>query len=447
MAARPSWRPQPVDHIHRKSINRQTALAALTAAPTLLALALSVAVSMELATHAIAQQQSPPSVTKPAGAIESLEPPTQEQINSWIDELRDDKYSVRRNAAEQLLSAGSAARPPLVALVDSADPERRAAARRLVALIDQAEFDQRLAAFAADSDGREGLTLPGWEQFRMLVGGDTAARELFVDMQRSEASLLANVFDADRARETPPWEERLMRLVRRTGPPNRRSALPSLGTCATMIFLSSVAEAAVTDKTAYYLPTLMQRPPVQSALAKSRPRDPLRRLVAAWVVECPNHSATVIAKRLTVARNFKLSEAVPLAVAVATNDPEFLTVSPGNRAQALLLVAQLGKPSDADKLEPLLEDATVCQTFKQSGQPGQVIRQVQIRDLALVTMLLLTGQDPAEYGYVLARRQAQQVLNPGSLFAEDDAARAAAIARWRDWKAEQGGSLSAPTTN
>jgi hypothetical protein len=87
-------------------------------------------------------------------------------------------------AAKQLLTAGIAARAPLSEASEGPDPETRAAARRLVALIDKSEFNHRLEAFAADTDGKRGLTLPGWKQFTELVGGDAAARALFVDMQR-----------------------------------------------------------------------------------------------------------------------------------------------------------------------------------------------------------------------------------------------------------------------
>ena len=61
-------------------------------------------------------------------------------------------------------------------------------------MIDDTEFNRRLAEFAADVDGRRGVTLPGWQEFGDLVGRDPAARNLFVDMQREEAALLARSF-------------------------------------------------------------------------------------------------------------------------------------------------------------------------------------------------------------------------------------------------------------
>ena len=58
-------------------------------------------------------------------------------------------------------------------------------------LIDDSAFNRRLAEFAADVDGKRGVTLPGWKEFGELVGRDPAARALFVDMQREEPVLVA----------------------------------------------------------------------------------------------------------------------------------------------------------------------------------------------------------------------------------------------------------------
>jgi hypothetical protein len=93
-----------------------------------------------------------------------------EDIGRWIGELGNESYTVRQTAASQLLAAGISAREPLAAVADGPDPETRAAARRLVALIDHSEFHRRLEAFAADTEGRQGISLPGWDQYQKLVG-------------------------------------------------------------------------------------------------------------------------------------------------------------------------------------------------------------------------------------------------------------------------------------
>jgi hypothetical protein len=371
-----------------------------------------------------------------APARPTSEPAAADRIERLILELSDDAYTVRQSAARQLLAVGMPAREPLLAVVDGPDPETRAAARRLIALIDKSEFNRRLEAFAADSDGSEELSLPGWKQFQDLVGGDAAARALFVDMQRHEAALLASVFNANGDPQEAFWEERLLRLLQWQVTANSRPTAPPVGSCATMFFLGSVAEGGVSDRSAMYLAQLVQRPPVAQSMPADRGDDPVRRLVIAWVVKCPNQSEAVLQQRLNLALVHKLAEAIPLAFGVAQSDPDFLTTQPATRAVAILAVGQLGKPDDAVKLEPLLDDATVCLPL-QAAKPADQASSVQIRDVALMAMLHLTGQKPADYGYVHARQQPQQLFDLRTLFVENDAQREAAAAKWREWKAAQ----------
>src|SRR6476646_3509156 len=161
--------------------------------------------------HCAAQEPA-----KLVAAAERLSPATiasPDEISRWIDELGHDAFTVRQGAAVQLLAAGMSAREPLLAIIDGPDPERRAAARRLVALIDQSEFHRRLEAFAADTEGKQHLTLPGWDQYQKLVGNDAAARALFVDMQRHESPLMAAAFGGSRQSPGDLLETRLARIV------------------------------------------------------------------------------------------------------------------------------------------------------------------------------------------------------------------------------------------
>jgi hypothetical protein len=73
----------------------------------------------------------------------------------------------------------------------------------------------------------------------------------------------------------------------------------------------------------------------------------------------------------------------------------------------------------------------------QAPQPGQPGPNVQIRDVALVVMLHLTGQRPADYGYPHARLQPQQAFVLESLHCESDEKRAEAAAKWREWRKSQ----------
>ncbi|MEX2310090.1 MAG: hypothetical protein WD738_21135 [Pirellulales bacterium] len=365
----------------------------------------------------------------------AFEFPTTEQLDRWIAELSHDAFTIRQAAASRLLAAGMSARAPLVAVAEGPDPETRAAARRLVSLIDQSEFHRRLEAFAADTDGRRGLTLPGWEKYRASVGGDSAARALFVEMQRHEGPLLSTVFGVSTQSPEQIWEDRLMRLVQWPTTAAERSA-PPLGSCAAMLFLGTAADMNVSDRGAMLVENLIQRPPIRETLAGGGTQNTVRRLVSNWILHCPNKSELILARRLNLASMIDLKEALPLALAVASDDPKYVSVPPPTRAFAVLFVGQFGQREHVQRLEPLLEDTAVCLPI-QGQVPGQPAASVQLRDVALVVMLHLTGQRPADYGYVHARLQPQRTFQLQTLHRESDEQRAAAVAKWRTWRAAE----------
>jgi hypothetical protein len=384
--------------------------------------------------HRVAAEDASPSERPAVPIAESASPQaTAEQIERWILELADDEYPVRLTAAEELLNAGMVAREPLVILVDSPDPERRAAARRLIALIDRAEFKRRLAEFAADTDGDLGLTLPGWEQFREHVGDDSGSRGLFVEMQRHEAALLSSGFEAPVHSLDDPWEARLNRLVQWQSRVTPGSDPPALGSCAAMVFVGATAEMEVSDRSVYLVENLVQQPPIREHLQAGEHRDAIRRLVAAWIRNCPNRNEELLKRRLSLASIHQLNEVVPWALSIATGKGDSARLQPATRATAILLVGQLGQQEHVDKLEPLLSDTAICTVVG----PGQPQANVQICDVALVTMLHLSGQRPADYGYMDARLQPQQVPQFQIFSVEDGEQRAAAIAKWRAWRAER----------
>lgn len=363
---------------------------------------------------------------------------TPEEVGRWIKDLSHDAFTVRQAAAARLLAAGMPARQQLLAIVDGPDPETRAAARRLVALIDQTEFHRRLEAFAADTDGRLGLSLPGWEQYKELVGGDAAARALFVDMQRQEGSLISAAFGVSKRTPEDLWEARLLRLVQWQSTVGDRSATPALGSCAAMLFLGSVSEMDVSENAAVLIENLIQRPPIRETLQAQGPHDAMRRLVVGWLLHCPNKNEEILKHRLNLISMTGLEEALPLAISVIGREKQYERVQSSTRALAVLTIGQLGRREHVERLEPLLEDAAVCLSVPMQV-PGQPATSVQVRDVALVVMLHLTEQRPADYGYVNARPQPPRTFQLQTLYRDNDGQRAEAIAKWRAWRAENNG--------
>jgi len=197
-----------------------------------------------------------------------------------------------------------------------------------------------------------------------------------------------------------------------------------------MVFLASRKELTVSDAAVINIDSLLQRSPVKDVIGREGGSDALRRLVLSWVLNCPNNSEMALSCRLKAIGVADLKDGLPLALAIAGGEPDYSRATPLTRSYAALLVGQLGSRRHVDQLQPLLEDSTVC--FGMMGQvPGGAT--VQVRDAALVAMLLLTEQSPAEYGYTTARLQAPRSFDIQSLYRQNDEQRQASIAKWRTW--------------
>lgn len=372
------------------------------------------------------------STTKPA-SLARPNNPSAEDVQRWIKELGNDTYSIRQDAAEKLLAAGMAAREPLLDVAAGPDPETRAAARRLVALIDRTEFRHRLDAFAADTDGKQGLTLPGWEQFQKIAGGDAGARSLFVDMQRQEAALLAAAFGTTKRLPEDLWAARLQRVAQ-WQVHGDRTVMPSIGSCAAMIFLATLPEMNVSDVAAQQIQIIVQRPPIKEQLAADASQASVRKLVITWLMQCPNTNEDVLRQRLGIIASNNLKDALPLALQVCDGDPQFAHIQPLTKAVAVLIVGQIGGREHITRLEPLLEDASVCVPLQQQA-PGQPPTTVQVRDVVLNVIVNLSGQSPADYGYIGAKMASPRTFNLQTLYRDNDQQRSEAIAKWRAWRA------------
>ncbi len=360
------------------------------------------------------------------------------EIEASIRELGADSYTVRQAAADRLLAGGFEARAALEKVANDPDPEIRAAARRLVTLIDQSEFSRRLEEFAADVDGKRGVALPGWDKFGALVGRDQAARKLFVEMYREESPLFAEAFgDRETGHVTGILDDRILRLQNLPIPNRPRGANSSMGSWATMYFLGSLPELSMSDEAAVRMAQLGMNPPINEWLQASRGEPALRRLVSAWLVKSPSRREDVLTMQLNLMLTHELSEALPLAIGAARSDGSYPLGSPERRTLAMRLVGRLGSAKDAEALEPLLADRTEVLP-RMPVQPGrQAEYSVQIRDVALATMLHLTGQELKDYGFMQVRRHPQALFDVHSLGMASDERRDAAAAQWREWKASQ----------
>lgn len=374
---------------------------------------------------------------------------TARRIDGWIRQLGDESYLLREAATAHLLAAGYSARRQLEAAAEDPHPEVRARARRLVVLIDQNQFQRRLEAFAADVDGSQGLTMPGWEQFREIVGDDVRARSLFVEMQRQEAVLLRAAFSENPAGVDELLAERLSRLLNRqqvlaaiqTEP---KESAPPLGSCAAVLLVGAASDVENVDRLSLHFSQLALRPPLREATATGSFRPQIRRLLTQWVLHCSVNSANLVHPNLQLVIIHRLTGALPMAVAVARGEPPYEQLSADARGRAVrgravLAVGRLAPDRAVDYLEPLLEDDAVCmQRTTRSAGATVSSSTVEIRDVALAVIVQQCGQELSEYGFQAVDRHDDWLFKLATLGFENDTARDVALTKWRHWREEAG---------
>jgi hypothetical protein len=226
-------------------------------------------------------------------------------------------------------------------------------------------------------------------------------------------------------------ESRLGRVVQWQNMGIPRTTSPPLGSSAALLFLGSIAEIEVSDDAARLIELLLQRPPFIESLRSDNRQDAVRRLAVAWLLHCPTKNENILQQRLSIISTIGIKEALPLPLAVLAGEDPYKRTQASTRALSALVIGQFGGPEHVDRLEPLLADAANCNGLQQQ-LPGQAT--VQVRDVALVALLQLTGQRPSDYGYVNAREQRPKSFQLPTLARDNDQQRAEAIAKWRQWR-------------
>ena len=205
-----------------------------------------------------------------------------------------------------------------------------------------------------------------------------------------------------------------------------------------MLFLGSLSDSQLPDTTAMRLMQFTQLAPVREALAAKEANSAVRRLVSAWILQCPSSSEGIVQLRLGIMLQYELSECLPLALEVARAGPKYLTARPQQQALAIVAIGRFGSADNVADLEPLLEDRVPLYSKQQLQLMGPVAEggTVQVRDVALAVLLHLTDQEPIAYGFLNARKQPQTLFDLRSLSMASDERRAAAAEQWRTWQAQ-----------
>ncbi|MBI1918335.1 MAG: hypothetical protein HYS12_26895 [Planctomycetes bacterium] len=368
-----------------------------------------------------------------AGASRAEEPlsPSSEQqkrATALVRQLAERSYRVRERAVRELLTMGLAARKAVEDGTKDKDPEVRKRCLDLLPDILQAEFRAKLEAFRADKDGKKQHDLPGWKLYREIVGNDREARAFFADLCWQNAAIM-ELLDKEPAQAGAAVANRCEQLQALLRTP-QSGRLPSLRPVdlAPLFLVLSQPRTGTTSTVTYQLTNLFYQPGIRELLT-AKGSTPFKKLVLAWMSRQPeDHTLGHI---LSTASNLNMPEVVEVAEKVVRSK----TTGAQGHAHGMVILGKSGGKKHIELFESFLEDKGNVSSF---GIGNNLRGSTEVRDVALAMLVHVTGQKHTDYDFTFSRETGYSLLfNAPFLGFTTPEERAAAFAKWQQWKARQ----------
>jgi hypothetical protein len=352
-------------------------------------------------------------------AKEAPTPAESQQIARLIVQLGDDDFALREQAAQELVEVGLAAYGPVEQAVKSDDPEVRFRAAKVLAELLDADFERRLQVFISGKDEVERFPVPGWGQFKKLFSDTAEWREFFVELLRGDREM----FQAIEAGPKPAQEllgRRLdqFQMEQRFG---RQQTIP-LAPAVAMIVAGAVqgTHDGLSAAHAGLLNNVCYQQAVRDALTSGPRKAQVRAVLGTWIKSCDDQAGY---QAIMLAMQYDLKEGLLPAQKILNNER---SRQPYMSQFALLAVARFGDVSFIPAVEKLLDDKGICNRM----QVNNVMKDTQVRDVALLTLAHLTKQDKKAFGFERLQEAQPYLYNLGTMGLDNDAKRDEAMKKW-----------------
>jgi hypothetical protein len=381
-------------------------------------------------------------------APSSVEQSEVADVKGLIAQLGNAKFAIRKSAGEKLARIGLPAYQALEEATRDGDREIRYRAEKVLSVIRQNDLNRRLTIFLASLDSPEDRSLPSWPRFKAAQGNSPLSRGLFVEMQRAEGELLAQL-EADPRQATDLLGKRAvaLALAQDRDRLNREEHSLSLGQIAAVYFVAGEPDVKPSSSTVALLLRLGTQQSLFAAAAPVERSDKqaaekavmARKLLGAVIARAEDSTMT---QAVQLAVHYDLKEGLGPALKLLEASPRLRTYLPN----ALLLVARFGDDSHQTILEKLYSDSTLISTTSDRG----VRRENQVRDSALAAAVLLSKQGLQDYfslpeyaPQILAvqQRAGSPATAPLTIGFENEQQRTAAFRKWDEFQAKKSAKL------
>lgn len=329
--------------------------------------------------------------------------------DDWVQQLGSDSYAQRRRARSELLTAGQDAREALERGRDAADLEIRKQSAAILSELQHGRFETELRRMQTATAAGQHYQLPGWSEFRDLVGDDRQTRTLFVAMTRHFRQPLAQLSSGSLDKTTA-----LQGLQHQTA---------DLDPVAWgLLLLLNQQPGDGTCLLNHHVRESLNQARVRSALQASAHAVVLRRLVARALDQQVDRSADRTWMRIAVQWDCR-----PQAVALARRATRpGHGASPACTATGLAVLTRFAPHDARPLLLQAIDDQRTCQVWQIVAASRRRL-QTQVSDVSLAMLLYLEGVDPRSVGFADLQADPLTIYSEHTLGFEDDAKRRAAF--------------------
>jgi hypothetical protein len=362
-----------------------------------------------------------------------------QRLSMLIRQLGARDFTLRQTATREIVRIGPAALPELKRTLASPDVEVRNRSAWIMEQIRAESHEDLLEQLLARPGAPAPAGLPGWRHYIAITTDTSVARRLYAAMLRAEPDVLAALAPEDAA--AFDVERRLQaRLESISGRirigQGEFTFDVSRETLGALLLLASAAESEADDNRgpnanlperqslATLLPMLVEHGRLLSGVLDDPAQEPFRDLMRGWV-RSPIGGPP--AERLRIGIQFEFPDAVEPALELISG----IGATTEERQRALLVIARFGNPDHVSAVESLLADEEPLLVYGRSSERDTP----RMQDLALLTLVHLTGQNPQQYGFDELRPDAATLYEARSVSFVDREARRRAFRQWDTWRA------------
>ncbi len=337
-----------------------------------------------------------------------------------VEQLGAEKFQTRELATAELLERGEQVLPLLRSVPATAPYEVRHRAGLIAQQLENDKFVALSRSFLLDLDGEKSYGLPSWHRYRELVGSSRTSKLLFLDMIRRQpevARLIELAGPADQSSaDGSAAAMRALETIASLEAVRLREELFSfrattLGDAVAMLLVAATLPTQTPVEISDII-SICERRSFDGSIHKDGYKSCLRKLLAEWL---PKTHAAMAPAAMTCALDHDLAEGASIArrclAANFDND---------TRTLAFYCLSRFGDETDVPLLATWLDDGAVVDEFARSAIEGRDATSedsgvhesnsapplipaepqrsnhfvVRISDLALVTSMLLLGENP-----------------------------------------------------